>query len=44
MVPGSARNWIAVNASSTIQPQHKLNRKKQHQAKEGQNQKENKHL
>jgi hypothetical protein len=21
MVPGSARNWIAVNASSTIQPQ-----------------------
>ena len=23
MVPGSARNWIAVNASSTIQPQQK---------------------
>src|SRR5439155_26590592 len=24
MVPGSARNWIAVNGSSTIQPQQKM--------------------
>src|SRR5437660_10696766 len=27
MVPGSARNWIAVNASSTIQPQQKMKTK-----------------